>query len=331
MPLFVMFFVVISLVHHQVFAQSVQTPSPISVPQWQPLQIPKSNDPMVLEKFIDDTKKRQPVTQEQYVEMQRAIRTVAKQIVELVNDRQSPAFQKAELDFVNSSVLLLGNEGPDAQKKTFERFRDYFKERSKVEFTDIQMAMIAGQNLEQIADYSLAKTAYTTFAEVFREKDDPNLSAVISIFESNSRRLDLPGKELNLVSQTISGDDFDLKNLRGKIVLIYFWSSVSKPCESEHPYMLSVFNTYHDKGFEIVGIGLDENKDDAQAFIEKLKMPWINLWESRKEGVSKVMETYGVNAIPTSFLVDKEGKVITIEARGLLLGKALENLLGEKK
>lgn len=70
-----------------------------------------------------------------------------------------------------------------------------------------------------------------------------------------------------------------------------------------------------------------KSKDEAQAFIKKLAIPWINLWESRKNGVSKVMETYGVNAIPTVFLLDREGKVITIEARGLLLGKALERLL----
>lgn len=93
--------------------------------------------------------------------------------------------------------------------------------------------------------------------------------------------------------------------------------------------MLAVYNKYKERGFEIVGIGLDEKKDAAQAFLKKLSIPWINLWESRKNGVSKVMETYGVNAIPTLFLLDKEGKVITIEARGLLLGKALEQLLPE--
>ena len=91
--------------------------------------------------------------------------------------------------------------------------------------------------------------------------------------------------------------------------------------------MLSVYNKYRDRGFEIVGIGLDEKKDEAQAFLERLKIPWINLWESRKKGVSKVMESYGVSAIPTVFLLNREGKVITIEARGLLLGKALEKLL----
>jgi peroxiredoxin len=248
-------------------------------------------------------------------------------VVELVVDRKSPLFRKAESEFVNASVMLLGNEGPDAQRKTFERFRDYLKERPNIEFTDIQMALLAGQNLEQLADYQLAKEAYKTFAELFRDKKDPNLSEVIAMFESNGRRLDLPGKQFELKGTTISGEDFDIESLRGKFVLVYFWASISKPCELEHPYMLSVYNKYKSRGFEIVGIGLDEKKEVAQAFIQRLEVPWANLWESRKQGVSKVMETYGVSATPTSFLLDKDGKVITIEARGLLLGKALENLL----
>jgi len=306
-----------------------QKPATAPIPEWQKLVVPDTDDLKELEAFIDSTKKRQPVTGEQYVEMQRSLRTASKRVVELVVDRKSPLFRKAESEFVNASVMLLGNEGPDAQRKTFERFRDYLKERPNIEFTDIQMALLAGQNLEQLADYQLAKEAYKTFAELFRDKKDPNLSEVIAMFESNGRRLDLPGKQFELKGTTISGEDFDIESLRGKFVLVYFWASISKPCELEHPYMLSVYNKYKSRGFEIVGIGLDEEKEVAQAFIQRLEVPWANLWESRKQGVSKVMETYGVSATPTSFLLDKDGKVITIEARGLLLGKALENLLPE--
>jgi thiol-disulfide isomerase/thioredoxin len=307
--------------------RSQKTPQTNPPATWQSLIVPETADPSVLELFINETKKRQPINQEQYVEMQRALRTAAKKLVETIEDKDSVSFKRAEAEFVNASVMLLGNDGEDAQRKTFERFRDYFKERPKVEFTDIQMAMLAGHNLEQLADYQLAKEAYRTFAEVFREKNDPSIAAIISMFESNARRLDLPGKKFQLKCSTISGDDFDIDSLQGKYVLIYFWASISKPCELEHPYMVSIYNKYKSKGFEIVGIGLDEQKDDALAFIRKLEMPWINLWESRSEGVSKVMEAFGVNATPTSFLLDKEGKVITIEARGLLLGKALANLL----
>ena len=294
---------------------------------WQPLLIPNTQDVAQLELFLDETKKRQPVKLEQYIEMQRVLREVAKKIIETVSDRKSSVFRKAEAEFVNASVMLLGNEGPDAQRKTFERFQDYLQRREKIEFNDIQMAILAGQNMEQLADSNLAREAYKSFAELFRKKQDPSLVDIIVLLESNARRLDLPGKELKLVGTDFSGKVFDIESFKNKFVLVYFWSATTRACEQEHPYMFSVYNKYKDRGFEIVGISLDENKDEAQAFISRLAIPWINLWESRKDGVSKVMETYGVSSIPTVFLLDKNGKVITIEARGLLLGKALEKLL----
>ena len=308
------------------FEVSGQDPNPQGT-EWQPLQIPITNDIAQLELFLNQTKKRQPVKPEQYIEMQRVLREVAKKIVETVSDRKSAVFRKAEAEFVNASVMLLGNDGPDAQRKTIERFQDYLQKREKIEFNDIQMAILAGQNMEQMADTSLAKEAYRSFAAIFRKKADSSLADIISLLEANANRLDLPGKELKLVGTDFSGKDFDIVSLRNKFVLVYFWSSTTRACEQEHPYMLSVYNKYRDRGFEIVGIGLDEKKGEAQAFLERLMIPWINLWESRKKGVSKVMESYGVSAIPTVFLLDRGGKVITIEARGLLLGKALEKLL----
>jgi peroxiredoxin len=306
---------------------AAQTPAEANA--WIPIEVPETKDGEQLSLFIDAIKKRQPVTIEQYVEMQRALRITSKRLVDSISDRASPLFKKGESEFVNASVMLLGNEGPDAQRKTFERLRDYLKDRPKIEFVDIQMAILAGNNLEQLSDYTLAKEAYASFAEIFRSKKEPSLDAVVSLLEANGRRLDLPGQIFKLSGNTIDGEDFDLESLRGKYVLIYFWSSETRACEQEHPYMLSVYNKYQEKGFAIVGIGLDEKKDAANAFIKRLEIPWVNLWESRKNGVSKVMETYGLSAIPSSFFIDPDGKVITIEARGLLLGRALEKVFPE--
>jgi peroxiredoxin len=301
------------------------------VSDWPKLEIPTDNADGKLESFIASAKKLQPRSAEQYIEMQRSIRSAAKLLVELTTDRSSPVLKQAEADFVSASVMLLGNEGPDAQVKTFERFRDYLADKKKIAFADIQMAFLAGQNLEQIADVSLAKKAYESFAEIFKQKDDPALADIVATLEANVRRLDLPGKLFKLQSNTLDGAKFELEAQRGKYVLIYFWSSASPPCEQEFPYMRSVYEKYKSRGFEIVGVGMDEKKDAAIQFVKRLEVPWINVWDNRKDGVAKVMQNYGISALPTLILLDKELKVITLEARGLLLGKALENLLPDPK
>jgi len=311
-------------------SQDSTKPSVAVTTLWFPIEVPLTDDVKKLEVFLDATKKRQPTNPEQYIEMQRALRFVSKKLIELIQDRNVPLFAKAEAEYINASVMLLGNDGADAQQQTFERFRVYLKEKASIEFVDIQMAILAGQNLEQLADPTLAKQAYRAFAAIFWEKDPEQFKDIIAMLESNARRLDFPGNPFPLNSSTMSGEDFNIESYRGKYVLVYFWESGARACEQEHPYMLSVYNKYKDKGFEIVGIGLDEKKGVALAFIQRLQIPWVNLWESRKNGVSKVMETFGVSAVPTSFLIDKSGKVITIEARGLLLGKALEKLLPDE-
>ena len=307
-----------------------QESKPAAGTAWQSIVIPNTSDVGQLERFIVEIKKRQPFNAEQYIEKQKALREVSKKIVEGTKDTNSDSFRKAEAEFVSASVMLLGNDGPDAQRKFFEKFQDYLTKREKIEFSDVQMAILAGQNLEQLPDRTLAKEAYKSFADIFRKKDAASLSDVIALLDANGRRLELPGKEFKLVGTTFSGEDFNVETLKNKFVLVYFWSSTVKACEQEHPYMLAVYEKYRERGFEIVGISLDEKKDEAQAFIKKLSIPWINLWDSRKNGVSKVMETYGVSAIPTVFLLDKENKVITIEARGLLLGKELERQLPDQ-
>jgi thiol-disulfide isomerase/thioredoxin len=272
-----------------VLGQSPQEKAPAVQPattDWQPIVVPETKDIAALEAFLDQTKQRKPQRPEHYVEMQKALRSTAKKMVESIPDRNSDLYRKAEGEFVNASVMLLGNDGPDAQRRTFDQFKEYLTARSKIAFSDVQMAMLAGQNLEQLEDLTLAKEAYNTFAQIFRDKQDPNLEAIVPLFESNARRLDLPGKPFALVGTTISGDDFDVAKFKGNVVLIYFWSSSTPMCERQLPFLLEAYSKYKDKGFEVVGIGLDEKKEDAQAYLKRLHVPWVNVWESLKDGVS---------------------------------------------
>ena len=116
----------------------------------------------------------------------------------------------------------------------------------------------------------------------------------------------------------------NLSSYKGKIVLIDFWASWCAPCRAANPGVVRLYNKYKAKGFEVFGVSIDNKK---QAWIKAIAQDKIKYTQVNDKGgwYSTVAEKYGVNQIPTSFLLDKTGKIIAID----LEGKELENKLKE--
>jgi thiol-disulfide isomerase/thioredoxin len=111
---------------------------------------------------------------------------------------------------------------------------------------------------------------------------------------------------------------------KGKWVLVDFWAAWCGPCKAEMPNVVAAYKKYHKKGFEVVGLSFDKDKDAWVQAIKDWDMPWIHLsdlkhWQTVAAGV------YSVNSIPDNLLIDPQG---TIVARGLR-GKELEAKLSE--
>ncbi len=318
-------------------AEANGTTSPASspaLPPWPNLKIPETKSAEELGKFLLDVKKLQPTTPQRYIEMQTIIRDTSKRILEMTADRNSEFGRTAEFDFVSSSVMLMGNDGPDAQQKTFERFRDYIKSKQKPDENDLKMVLMAGQNLEQTSDPKTVGVAYREFAKILETKKMESLQVWIDMLKANAMRVELPGKELPVSGKTVTGEDFDIKSCKGKITLVYFWSPLPetcKPCREEYAYTKKLYLDNREKGFEIVAISVDPDKEKLNAALKELEVPWINLWDEENESQPAAIQKYGISAIPTMILLDREGKVISLEARGLLLGKLLEKHLAEPK
>ena len=123
---------------------------------------------------------------------------------------------------------------------------------------------------------------------------------------------------------TPDGKSVTLSSLRGKVVLIDFWASWCKPCRMEMPIVKRVYAQYHSKGFEVLGVSLDKDKNAWLSAIEQDELPWkhvsdLGFWNNA------AAQQYGVNSIPYTVLVGKDGKVL---AKGLR-GPELESKLAE--
>jgi peroxiredoxin len=112
---------------------------------------------------------------------------------------------------------------------------------------------------------------------------------------------------------------------KGTYVLVDFWASWCGPCRQENPNVVAMYKQYHDKGFDVVGISRDRKKEPWLKAIADDGLTWTHLWD--KDGVA--CKAYVVDFIPTTFLLDKEGKIVARGLHGDTLRDKLKELLGE--
>lgn len=124
------------------------------------------------------------------------------------------------------------------------------------------------------------------------------------------------------------GNDIALSDYVGKnkVVLIDFWASWCGPCIKEMPYVVDAYKQYKDKGFEIVGISMDEDQGRWLGTIDRLGMTWPQM-SDLKGWKSAAAKLYGIDSIPYTLLLDQDGKIIDSNLRGTQLVNKLQELL----
>jgi thiol-disulfide isomerase/thioredoxin len=185
---------------------------------------------------------------------------------------------------------------------------------------------VVGEFVEP-ADEKKAIALFGQYAKLLSKSNTPGLVAAAKQMEGSARRLDLPGKPLELKGTLLDGKAFDISSLKGKVVLVDFWATWCGYCVEEIPNILKNYDGYHKKGFEVVGGSADAHPAELDKFVAERKLPWLTLHD--KAGRNDALEYYGITGFPTTFLIDRDGKVVATEARGEQLPALLKKLLGE--
>lgn len=291
--------------------------------------IPDDADAKQLVAIIDKVKGTRPNNLQEFLKGLETMEKASARILEEVKDKDSAEYDAGFTTSLFTQVVRLqvpGGGDVDI-KKLYGEAKEYLTAKKELSPEQAQIAAGIPNALEQ-TDRKLAAEAYATFGKLLSEQKNPQFAQFGKIMIGSGRRLNLVGSDMKVSGTTFAGDEFKLGDLKGKVVLVDFWATWCGPCLREIPNIKAAYEKYHDKGFEVVGISIDEDRAALEKFMAENELPWIVLHE-KGPGNNPVAEYYGVNAIPFMVLVGKDQKVISIAARGPALEQLLDRLLGE--
>ena len=236
--------------------------------------------------------------------------------------------EKHEADFYNiyySSAALIRSS--TATESEFDEFvqatKRFLVAASSFSAREQQLSSISVLVLESSGRIDEACELGKWILEQISQRDELSSDTAKSTAEKLTKvvnRLDMLNKTLELQSRTLDDLPFDLAAFRGKVVLIEFWGTHCKPCIADFPALKRIYAEYKDRGFEIAAVCLHAPPERLKNFVTEQQLPWIQLCDDKTASGDcnqKLSDRFGIEAVPTTLLIDQEGRVVAMGVRPL--------------
>ncbi len=166
------------------------------------------------------------------------------------------------------------------------------------------------------------------FVNNFNIAKDNEFATLLNDYIAKLKRVSIGQSYLDFTQETPEGNMLSLSELVGKskLLLVDFWASWCGPCRAENPNVVAVYKDYHEKGFDVLGVSLDMNRENWIKAIETDGLIWHNV-SDLKYWNNEAAKDYAISSIPSNLLIDEEGTIIAKNLRGEDLRKKVEKLL----